>query len=60
MRLPHPHTPTHSPANRSRREAREKAAAHVAAGNLAAALECYQRAVDITPAMAKAVIEVRE
>jgi hypothetical protein len=32
----------------------------VAAGNLAAALECYQRAVDITPAMAKAVIEVRE
>jgi hypothetical protein len=43
---------------RARAEAREKAAAHLAAGNMAAAVECYQRCVDITPAMAKQVIEV--
>jgi hypothetical protein len=43
---------------RARAEAREKAAAHLAAGNMAAAVECYQRCVDITPAMAKHVIEV--
>lgn len=45
--------------HRARAEAREKAAAHLAAGNIAAAVECYQRCVDITPAMAKQVIEVR-
>jgi hypothetical protein len=45
-------------ACRARAEAREKAAAHLAAGNVAAAVECYQRCVDITPAMAKHVIEV--
>lgn len=43
---------------RSRREAREKAHAHLAAGNVSAAVECFQRAVDVTPAMAKLVIEV--
>jgi len=40
---------------RARREARAKAAAHMAAGNTAAALDCYQRAVDVTPAMARQV-----
>lgn len=45
---------------RARAEARDKAAAHLAAGNIAAAVECYQRCVDITPAMAKQVIEVRQ
>jgi hypothetical protein len=40
---------------RGRREARARAAAHLAAGNTAAALECYQRAVDVTPAMARQV-----
>eukprot|EP00882_Tetradesmus_deserticola_P027515 GHRQ01030489.1.p1 GENE.GHRQ01030489.1~~GHRQ01030489.1.p1 ORF type:complete len:115 (+),score=42.69 GHRQ01030489.1:980-1324(+) len=43
---------------RTRAEARAKAAAHLAAGNVPAAVECYQRCVDITPAMAKQVIEV--
>eukprot|EP00877_Chromochloris_zofingiensis_P012929 jgi/Chrzof1/7890/Cz02g40050.t1 len=42
---------------RSRREAREKAAVHIQSGNFSAALDCYQRAVDVTPAMAKQVIE---
>lgn len=41
--------------HRSRSEARTKAAAHLAAGNAAAALECYQRAVDVTPSMARQV-----
>ena len=43
---------------RSRRENREKAMAHLMAGNAAAAEECFQRAVDVTPRMAKQVIEV--
>lgn len=43
---------------RSRQEARQRAAAHMAAGNINAALECCQRGVDVTPAMAKQVIEV--
>lgn len=43
---------------RARAEARDKAAAYLAAGNVAMAQECYQRCVDITPAMAKQVIEV--
>jgi exonuclease-1 len=29
----------------------------MAAGNTAAALECYQRAVDVTPAMARQVMD---
>jgi hypothetical protein len=33
---------------------------HLQAGNLAAAEECYQRSVDITPRMAKQFIEVRD
>jgi hypothetical protein len=45
---------------RGRREARERALMHLQAGNLAAAEECYQRSVDITPRMAKQFIEVRE
>lgn len=43
---------------RGRAENRAKAAAHMAAGNVSAALEFYQRCVDVTPAMAKQVIEV--
>lgn len=41
-----------------RREALERARAHAESGNMAAANECYQRAVNITPWMAKVVIEV--
>jgi exonuclease 1 len=44
---------------RARTEARERAAALLAAGNVAAAVDQYQRCVDITPVMAKQVIEVR-
>ncbi|KAK9828537.1 hypothetical protein WJX72_000649 [[Myrmecia] bisecta] len=43
--------------HRSRQENRDKAAAHMAAGNKSAAYECYQRAVDITPLSAKRFIE---
>lgn len=43
-------------ARRSRKEALEKALAHSAAGNTAAAFECYQRAVDISPEVAKGLI----
>ena len=51
-------TPAHPPApRRARREARARAASHMAAGNTAAALECYQRAVDVTPAMARQVMD---
>jgi alkanesulfonate monooxygenase SsuD/methylene tetrahydromethanopterin reductase-like flavin-dependent oxidoreductase (luciferase family) len=46
------------PVRRARAEARAKAAAHLAAGNVSMAQECYQRCVDVTPAMAKQVIEV--
>ncbi|GIL85034.1 hypothetical protein Vretifemale_13660, partial [Volvox reticuliferus] len=42
---------------RNRREALERARAHAEAGNLTAATECYQRAVDIAPWMAKVVME---
>ena len=48
----------HARARRSRREALERAQAHAAAGNMAAATECYQRAVSITHSMTKVVIEV--
>jgi exonuclease-1 len=44
---------------RARQENKQKAAQHLQAGNLSAAYECYQRAVDVTPAMAKHLIEVR-
>jgi exonuclease-1 len=43
---------------RGRQENLEKARAHWAAGNTAAAYECYQRAVDISPATAKRFIDV--
>ena len=36
----------------------QKAEAHLRAGNRAAAHECFQKAVDITPAIAKDFIEV--
>lgn len=49
-----PRARRHAPRS-ARREARARAAAHMAAGNTAAALECYQRAVDVTPAMARQV-----
>ncbi|KAL6758969.1 PIN domain-like protein [Haematococcus lacustris] len=42
---------------RSRRENRERALTHLQMGNLAAAEECFQRSVDVTPAMAKQFIE---
>lgn len=45
---------------RVRREALARGQAHTAAGNAAAAVECYQRAVSITPRMAKVVVEVRD
>ncbi|KAF6251552.1 PIN domain-like protein [Scenedesmus sp. NREL 46B-D3] len=48
-----------SSRHRARAEAREKAAAHLTAGNMAAAVECYQRCVDISPAMAKHELKVR-
>ncbi|KAL0027505.1 hypothetical protein WJX77_006538 [Trebouxia sp. C0004] len=38
--------------SRARKENKDKAAAHVKAGNKQAAYECYQRAVDISPATA--------
>lgn len=37
---------------RARKENKDKAAAHLKAGNKQAAYECYQRAVDISPATA--------
>jgi hypothetical protein len=43
----------------ARQEARERAMAHHNNGNLIAAQECYQRAVDVTPSMAKQLIEVQ-
>ena len=43
---------------RSRAEAKARARALWAQGNRAAALECYQRAVDISPAHAKQLVEV--
>lgn len=42
---------------KSRNEQREKALAHLRAGNQSAANECFQRAVDITPAVAATVIQ---
>ncbi|PNH09346.1 Exonuclease 1 [Tetrabaena socialis] len=44
---------------RGRREALERARAHAESGNAGAANECYQRAVDVAPWMAKVVMEVR-
>ncbi len=44
---------------RARAEQLERAKAHVRAGNTTAAYECYQRAVDISPDVAKRLIEVR-
>ncbi|DBA80982.1 TPA: hypothetical protein ACH3X2_007192 [Trebouxia sp. C0005] len=38
--------------SRARKENKDKAAAHLKAGNKQAAYECYQRAVDISPATA--------
>lgn len=46
--------------HRARREAMERARAHAESGNLSAATECYQRAVNIAPWMAKVVMEVGE
>ena len=51
---------TEVPNFRSRKENLENARAHAASGNTAAAYECYQRAVDISPAVAKQFIEVRQ
>ena len=48
-----------STRRRGRQEQRDRAAAHVRAGNLRAAEECYQRSVDVTPAMAKQLMEAR-
>ena len=42
----------------SRSENREKAFAHLAAGNKAAAEECFQRAVNVTSCMVKQFVEV--
>lgn len=47
-----------APRCRARQENKAKAAQHLQAGNMSAAYECYQRAVDVTPAMAKHLIEV--
>ncbi len=49
----------HPNPDSSRDENRAKAMAHLAAGNTAAAEECFQRAVNVTAAMAKQLIEVR-
>ena len=46
-------------ARRSREENKAKARALWAQGNRTAAFECYNRAVDISPAVAKAFIDVR-
>ncbi len=45
-------------ACRARAEQLERAKAHARAGNMTAAYECYQRAVDISPEVAKRLIEV--
>lgn len=45
---------------RSRRENLANARAFAASGNTAASYECYQRAVDISPAVAKRFIEVSQ
>ena len=43
---------------RGRQDNLEKARAHWAAGNTTAAYDCYQKAVDISPATAKRFIDV--
>ncbi|KAK1300906.1 Exonuclease 1 [Acorus calamus] len=43
---------------RTRKENLERALEHEAAGNSAAAYECYQKAVDVSPAMAFELIQV--
>lgn len=45
---------------RNRREALDKAKTHARNGNASAANECYVRAVDVTPEMAREVIEALE
>lgn len=45
---------------RSRKENLEKARAHWQAGNTSAAFDCYQKAIDISPATAKQFIEVTD
>lgn len=45
---------------RAREEHREKARAHLRAGNTGAAAECYQRAVDITPRIARGLMDALE
>ncbi len=45
-------------SGRGRREAMDRARQHAESGNMTAANECYQKAVDIAPWMAKVVIEV--
>ena len=44
--------------NRGRLDSLDKARAHWAAGNTTAAYDCYQKAVDISPATAKRLIDV--
>lgn len=46
------------PQTRHRRESLERARAHEAAGNAAAAYESYQKAVDITPEVAAHFVKV--
>lgn len=43
---------------RARKEHLQRAAAHLRAGNASAANECFQKAVDISPAVAKRLIDV--
>lgn len=51
-----PADPPTSP-NRNRADALARARAHAAAGNAVAAVDCYRRAVDITPGHAQRLIE---
>eukprot|EP00210_Caulerpa_lentillifera_P008109 g7743.t1 len=46
--------------DRSRKENLERALCHKREGNVEAALKCYQRAVDVTPKMAKKFIDALE
>jgi len=47
-----------TPYCRARKENLERAMEHEAAGNSAAAFECYQKAVDISPSVALGLIKV--
>ena len=42
-----------------RKDSLAKAQAHAAVGNRVAAMECYQRAVDISPEVAMRLIQAR-